>query len=80
MTARDPCRDAPCAEPDFASASVFPWDDALALGLGVLRWRPGEFWAATPREFAAALGRRSGPEPLTRAAFERLHAAYPDPT
>jgi uncharacterized phage protein (TIGR02216 family) len=59
-------------------AAAFPWDDALALGLGVLRWRPQDFWAATPREFAAALGRRAGPEPLSRAAFERLLAAYPD--
>ncbi|MGU3666405.1 rcc01693 family protein [Methylobacterium sp. A49B] len=58
----------------------FPWDDALALGLGALRWSPAAFWAATPREFAAALGRCAGPEPMTREAFERLLAAYPDPT
>jgi uncharacterized phage protein (TIGR02216 family) len=56
---------------------AFPWDDALAVALGPLRWRPRDFWAATPREFAAALGRR--PEPLSRAAFERLLAAHPDP-
>jgi len=46
----------------------------------VLGWRPGDFWSATPREFAAALGRRAGPEPLTRAGFEALLAAYPDRT
>jgi len=46
----------------------------------VLRWSPAAFWTATPREFAAALGRGARPEPLTRAAFERLLAAYPDPT
>ncbi len=57
----------------------FPGDDVLARGLGVLRWRPQDFWAATPREFAAALGRRAGPEPLSRAAFARLLAEYPDP-
>jgi uncharacterized phage protein (TIGR02216 family) len=62
-----------------APASVFPWDDGLALGLGALGWTPATFWAATPREFAAALGRRRGPEPLSRAAFERLLAAHPDP-
>ncbi|MDP4004158.1 phage tail assembly chaperone [Methylobacterium sp. NEAU K] len=61
-------------------APAFPWDDALALGLGALGWSPRAFWAATPREFAAALGRRRRPEPLTRAAFEGLLAAYPDPT
>ena len=62
-----------------ARAPAFPWDDALALGLGALGWSPAAFWAATPREFAGALGRRRGPEPLSRAAFERLLAAYPDP-
>ncbi|WP_039903455.1 phage tail assembly chaperone [Methylobacterium sp. GXF4] len=62
-----------------ARPSAFPWDDALALGLGALGWSPAAFWAATPREFAAALGRRRGPEPLSRDAFERLLAAYPDP-
>jgi uncharacterized phage protein (TIGR02216 family) len=45
----------------------------------VLRWSPASFWAATPREFAAALGRHAGPAPMTRVAFERLLAAYPDP-
>lgn len=68
------------APPPVPARSPFPWDDALDLGLGVLRWSPASFWAATPREFAAALGRRAGPAPLTRAAFERLLAAYPDPT
>jgi uncharacterized phage protein (TIGR02216 family) len=47
--------------------TAFPWDDALALGLGVLGWHPGDFWSATPREFAAALGRRARPEPLSRS-------------
>jgi len=46
----------------------------------MLGWRPGDFWSATPREFAAALGRRTGPAPLTRASFEDLLAAYPDGT
>jgi uncharacterized phage protein (TIGR02216 family) len=46
----------------------------------VLRWRPRDFWTVTPREFAAALGRRAGPGPLSRAAFEHLLAAFPDPT
>ncbi|MCJ2071206.1 phage tail assembly chaperone [Methylobacterium sp. J-030] len=62
------------------SPAAFPWDDALALGLGVLGWRPGDFWSATPREFAAALGRRARPEALSRGAFEDLLAAYPDRT
>lgn len=52
----------------------------MTLGLGVLGWRPRDFWAATPREFASALGRSARREPLSRSAFERLLAAYPDPT
>ena len=59
---------------------AFPWDDALAIGLGVLRWPPRAFWAATPREFLSALGRSARPEPLSRSVFERLLAAHPDPT
>ena len=59
---------------------AFPWNDALAIGLGVLRWRPRDFWAATPREFFLALVRGAHPEPLSRSAFERLLAAHPDPT
>ncbi|MCJ2027535.1 MULTISPECIES: phage tail assembly chaperone [unclassified Methylobacterium] len=58
----------------------FPWDDALALALGPLGWRPADFWAATPRELAAALGRAGAPDGLGRAEFERMLAAHPDPS
>jgi uncharacterized phage protein (TIGR02216 family) len=48
----------------------------MQLGLGVLRLSPREFWAATPREIAAAFG---GPPPqLPRAGFEDLMRRYPD--
>ncbi|WP_375454111.1 rcc01693 family protein [uncultured Methylobacterium sp.] len=57
---------------------AFPWDDALALGLGVLRWRPRDLWRATPRELLLAAGRGAGPAPLRRDALERLIAAHPD--
>lgn len=54
----------------------FPWACLMHLGLGVLRLSPKEFWAATPREIAAALG---GPAPqLLRANFEELMKRYPD--
>ncbi|MEH3066338.1 MAG: phage tail assembly chaperone [Methylobacterium radiotolerans] len=66
-------------KPPRPAPGRFPWDDALSLGLGALGWRPRDFWSATPREFAAALGRRAGPEPMSRAAFARLLAAHPDP-
>jgi uncharacterized phage protein (TIGR02216 family) len=53
----------------------------MALGLGVLRWTPREFWRATPRELMAAFdglsGRRSV-QPAGRADLGRLMAAFPD--
>lgn len=52
----------------------------MTVALGTLGWPPRDFWAATPRELAAALGRRKGPAPLSRAEFERLLAAHPDPS
>lgn len=61
--------------------AVFPWEDVMAFGLGRLAWPPGEFWAATPREIAAALrahqggSRGSAPEP---AALAALMEAFPD--
>lgn len=59
-----------------AKATAFPWDAALAFGLGTLRWSPRAFWAATPRELFAAL-----PVPqraAKRADLARLIAAFPD--
>ena len=52
-----------------------------AFALGRLGWSPATFWAATPREVAAALGGVVGPlaaEPATRADLARLMAAFPD--
>jgi uncharacterized phage protein (TIGR02216 family) len=57
----------------------FPWPQALAVGLGVLRIPPEQFWRMTPREFSAALrGLYGGTAPLDRAAFEALAARFPD--
>lgn len=53
----------------------------MAFGLGRLAWPPDRFWAATPREIAAALRahqdlpRGTAPERLTLAA---LMDAFPD--
>lgn len=62
-------------------ASFIPWDDAMALGLGVLRLSPATFWAMTPRELRAAAngiyGRHTG-EPLNRAALDDLMTQFPD--
>jgi uncharacterized phage protein (TIGR02216 family) len=48
----------------------------MQLGLGVLRLSPREFWAATPREIAAAFG--GPPSRLARDSFEDLMRRYPD--
>ena len=46
---------------------------------GLLGWRPGEFWEATPAELAGALGLdEAGGEPANRATINALLARYPD--
>jgi uncharacterized phage protein (TIGR02216 family) len=53
----------------------------MALGLGVLRWSPTEFWRATPRELTAAfegLSGTRGPEAAGQADLIRMLAAFPD--
>lgn len=60
----------------MTAGEKFPWAHLMHLGLGVLRLSPKEFWAATPREIAAAFG---GPAPqLLRSSFEDLMKRYPD--
>ncbi|MBX9592489.1 MAG: phage tail assembly chaperone [Hyphomonadaceae bacterium] len=54
----------------------------MAAGLGLLRLRPADFWAMTPRELEAALRGLLGPldhaAPLPRTALAHLMARYPD--
>ncbi len=53
----------------------------MAFGLGRLRWPPDAFWAATPREIAAALRahERASPDGApARETLARLMAAFPD--
>jgi uncharacterized phage protein (TIGR02216 family) len=54
----------------------FPWARVMHLGLCVLRLSPKDFWAATPREIAAAFAAPAPPFP--RASFEELMKRYPD--
>jgi uncharacterized phage protein (TIGR02216 family) len=58
----------------------FPWSQALAIGLGVLRLSPEQFWRMTPREFAAALrGLYGDPAPpFDRAVLDALVKRFPD--
>jgi uncharacterized phage protein (TIGR02216 family) len=55
----------------------FPWDEFMRLGLGVLRLCPRDFWAATPREIAAAFPRQ-GRRPPGREDFNSLMQMFPD--
>lgn len=62
---------------------AFPWDETLAFALGVLRWAPATFWAATPREVAAAARGVYGPfqsvsGPPGAHDLAALLAAFPD--
>lgn len=63
-----------------APAEPFPWDRAIAIGLGVLRLSPAAFWAMTPLEFAlaAGIGRGGGREAPDRRTLAGLMAAFPD--
>ena len=60
-----------------AGERKFPWRRMMELGLGVLRLAPNDFWAATPREIAAAF-----PAPLAnslaRADLDSLMNQFPD--
>jgi len=63
-----------------SDVAPFPWDRAMAIGLGVLRLSPDQFWRMTPREFAAALRGLYG-EPaarIDRASFDELAKRFPD--
>ena len=66
----------------MSGCAPFPWEEAMALGLGLLRWSPDAFWRATPRELLAAAqglaGRASGAPPPARADLDRLMRAFPD--
>lgn len=57
----------------------FPWAEMMAAGLGTLRLSPREFWAATPREIAAAFPAR-GRGALPRSALDQLMQQFPDRT
>ena len=54
----------------------------MAAGLGLLRLRPADFWAMTPRELEAALRGMLGPaytqDPLQRDTLAQMMRLYPD--
>lgn len=60
----------------------FPWKEAIAAGLGILRLRPADFWGMTPRELALALKGASGlparENPFRRGDLDGLMRRFPD--
>lgn len=58
----------------------FPWDEAMAFGLGTLRLSPDAFWRMTPRELAAAIRAVKGHSraPFERESFAVLSKRFPD--
>jgi len=59
----------------------FPWAEAMAIGLGVLRLPPRDFWAMTPVEFGRAVsGLMGGADsaPMSRSSLDTLMARFPD--
>ena len=64
------------------AARPFPWDDAIAAGLGVLRLAPRDFWSMTPRELSLALrgaaGLPASAEPFAHSHLAVLMQNYPD--
>jgi uncharacterized phage protein (TIGR02216 family) len=61
-------------------ARPFPWAEAIAFGLGVLRLPPEAFWLMTPRELAFAMRGLRGDvtAPLTRRNVDDLMRRFPD--
>jgi len=67
--------------PGEPSRRPFPWDEAMAIGLGVLRLAPRDFWAMTPVELARAISGLNGglpAAPMTRDSLDGLIARFPD--
>ena len=58
----------------------FPWSRMMHLGLGVLQLSPQAFWAATPREIAAAFPPQPRHAVPSRAEFDTLMTRFPDET
>jgi uncharacterized phage protein (TIGR02216 family) len=65
-----------------SARAPFPWGEAMAFGLGVLKLAPRDFWAMTPRELGAALAgtvpNAIRAAPLMRADLARLMQTFPD--
>jgi uncharacterized phage protein (TIGR02216 family) len=60
-------------------AGLYPFDKAMAFGLGVLRLEPSSFWAMTPVELALLAGGFPRPaKPIGRGDLDGLIERFPD--
>ncbi|MGC4025157.1 MAG: phage tail assembly chaperone [Mesorhizobium sp.] len=61
-------------------ARPFPWADAMAFGLGLLRLSPADFWSMTPRELERAWSAfyPARPGAPTRGELDALMNLFPD--
>ncbi|CAN1509648.1 Phage tail assembly chaperone protein, TAC6 [Rhabdaerophilaceae bacterium] len=63
---------------------AFPWDEAMALGFGLLRLSPQAFWSMTLPELAAAARGATGfPAAVSPPDFDaitHLMQLFPDKT
>lgn len=57
----------------------FPWRRVMEIGLGTLQLSPAEFWAATPREIAAAFPLDQS-MPMRRIDLDDMIKQFPDGT
>lgn len=85
MTAHDGPGDQSGHQSDHHSGNL--WRQCAVVALGILRWPPDVFWAATPAELALAIEGLTGrgpsglsAPPLTRAELDRLCGCFPDKT
>ena len=59
---------------------LFPWQEAMQFGFGVLHLSSQAFWNMTPRELTQAIiaVRGRAPAAIERGDFEALMQVYPD--
>lgn len=62
----------------MAPLPAFPWDDVLAVGLGLLRLSSKDFWSMTTREFAAIVRGFDPGGRLQRSDLNELMSTFPD--
>ncbi|WAP71283.1 rcc01693 family protein [Jiella pelagia] len=66
--------------PKADEPAAFPWDEAMAVGFGVLRLSPEAFWKMTPRELSGVLSprRQAGAAAPSATGLFGLMRRFPD--